>query len=159
MVASNENLVSQSAAGLGIEAGKLLGSFDVVIGVNTIRYCHRLNNVDQCVEGIKALLADGGVCINIDMNRNFPAFRSQLRNWRSKQGSATLLPTLDQYAAPFSSAGFEVIEKRNFCWIPHSAGRSLTRVMKMLALILNIVAPGRAMRSLVICRKRGTVSQ
>jgi SAM-dependent methyltransferase len=157
-VAANEDLIAQGAAGLGIGKAELVGSFDLVFGVNTIRYCHRLNNVDQCVQQIGALLREGGVCINIDMNRRFPAFRSRLRAWRVKQEeTATLLPTLEEYAQPFSSAGLEILKKQNFCWVPHSASRGLTTLMKSLTPILNMVVRSRAMRSLVVSRKPSRV--
>jgi SAM-dependent methyltransferase len=152
-MARNEDLIEEGAKGLGLGKGEVLESFDVVFGVNTIRYCHRLKNVDRCVEGISGLLREDGVCIVIDMNRKFPAFRSRLREWRTEDKEATLLPTLDEYARPFSYAGFEILKKENFCWIPHSAGRGLTAVMKTVTPILNTLAPSRAMRSLVISRK------
>jgi len=153
-VASNEGLVEEGAKGLGLAKDALLGSFDLVFGVNTIRYNHRLNNVDQCVAGISGLLREGGICVNIDMNSKFPAFRSRFRGRPSEQDeNATLLPTLDEYARPFSTAGFEILKKGNFCWIPHSAGAGLTTAMRALSPILNIVASSRAMRSLVIARK------
>jgi SAM-dependent methyltransferase len=159
-LASNEELVDEGANGLGLSKDQLLGSFDLVFGVNTIRYSHRLNNVDRCVEGIHRLLREGGVCIIIDMNRGFPAFRSRLRERPSKQDErATFLPTLDEYARPFSSAGFEILKKENFCWIPHSAGVGLTTAMRALTPILNVIVPSRGMRSLVICRKVGRTSR
>jgi SAM-dependent methyltransferase len=152
-VARNENLVEDGAKSLGLDPGELLESFDLVLGVNTIRYSHRLNNVVQCVDGISALLREGGICIVIDMNRKFPAFRSRLRDRLTKDQRAVWLPTLDEHASPFLSAGFEILKKENFCWIPHSAGPQLTAVMKALTPVLNAVAPSRAMRSLVIARK------
>jgi SAM-dependent methyltransferase len=152
-VARNEDLIDEGAKGLGSGKGELIGSFDLVFGVNTIRYGHRLKNVDRCVQDISGLLREGGICIVIDMNRKFPAFRSRLREWRSKITEDTLLPTLEEYARPFSAAGFQILSKKNFCWIPHSAGRKLTGVMKTLTPVLNTVAPSRAMRSLVVCRK------
>jgi SAM-dependent methyltransferase len=153
-VAANDDLIEQGAAGLGIGKAELAGSFDLVFGVNTIRYCHRLNNVDHCVQNIRGLLREGGICINIDMNRKFPAFRSRLRECRVKQEeTATLLPTLEKYAQPFASAGFEILKKQNFCWVPHSAGRGLTTLMKTLTPILNTLVRSCAMRSLVVSRK------
>ena len=152
-VASNEDLVEEGAKGLGVNKDELLGSFDLVFGVNTIRFCHRLNNVDRCVEDIWGLLREGGVCIIIDMNCGFPAFRSRLREWPKKSDESTLLPTLDEYARPFSSAGFEILRKENFCWIPHSAGPALTHCCRLLSPFLSRVASSRAMRSLVIARK------
>src|SRR5215475_9734145 len=116
-VASNENLVSEGEKGLQISKGKLLGSFDLVFGINTIRYGHRLNTVDQCVDNVYELLREGGLCIIIDMNSKFPAFRSHLRApLGQNKGKATFLPALDQYADPFALAGFEILEKKNFCW-------------------------------------------
>jgi len=159
-VASNENLVEEGADGLGLGKDELLGSFDLVFGVNTIRYGHRLDNVDRCVQDIRGLLREGGVCIIIDMNREFPAFRSRFRERRTKRDEKeTFLPTLDEYARPFSYAGFEILEKKNFCWIPHSAGPRLTAGMRALTPILNTLAPSRGMRSLVISRKVSPLSR
>jgi SAM-dependent methyltransferase len=158
-VASNEDLVEGGAKGLGVDKDELLGSFDLVFGVNTIRYSHRLNNVDRCVQDIWGLLREDGICIIIDMNNKFPAFRSRLRERPQKGDKSTFLPTLDEYARPFSSAGFEVLKKGNFCWVPHSAGSKLTAAMRALTPILNTVAPSRGMRSLVISRKGSRVSR
>jgi SAM-dependent methyltransferase len=152
-VARNENLIAEMANGLGLKTDELLGSFDLVFGVNTIRYGHRLKNVDRCVQNIRDLLRPGGSCIVIDMNSRFPAFRSRLREWGTKVAEATFLPTLDEYARPFASAGFEILKRTNFCWIPHSAGRGLTTAMKILTPVLNTLARSRGMRSLVISRK------
>ncbi len=152
-VARNESLIEDVTQGLGIRREALLGSFDLIIGVNTIRYCHRLLNENECVTAISDLLVDGGVCIVIDMNNKFPAFRSRFRDRLTKEQQATYLPTLDEYARPFSSGSFEILKKENFCWIPHSAGSALTTVMKTLTPMLNALAHGSAMRSLVISRK------
>jgi 2-polyprenyl-3-methyl-5-hydroxy-6-metoxy-1,4-benzoquinol methylase len=152
-VARNENLIEDVTKALGTRQEALLGSFDLILGVNTIRYCHRLRNQNECAGAIFNLLTDGGVCIVIDMNNKFPAFRSRLRDWLTKEQQATYLPSLDEYARPFSSAGFEILKKENFCWIPHSAGSGLTAVMKALTPMLDALARSRAMRSLVISRK------
>jgi SAM-dependent methyltransferase len=159
-VASNEDLVEEGAKGLDMGKDKLLGSFDLIFGVNTIRYGHRLNNVDRCVKDIGGLLRENGICIVIDMNSKFPAFRSRFREILTPQDKeTTLLPTLDEYARPFSVAGFEVLTKENFCWIPHSAGRGLTTTMRALTPVLNALVPSRGMRSLVISRKVGRTSK
>jgi SAM-dependent methyltransferase len=154
-VARNEGLIEEGTKGLDLDRKELLGSFDLIFGVNTIRYGHRLNNVDRCVEGIRGLLREGGVCVVIDMNRKFPVFRSRLREMvtRPAEKEETLLPTLEEYAQPFSAGGFEILKKKNFCWVPHSAGAGLTVAMRTLTPILNTVAPSRAMRSLVVSRK------
>ena len=152
-VAKNESLIDDVTSRLNIPKEHLVGSFDLVLGVNTIRYCHRLMNEMECVGDIAELLVNKGVCIVIDMNDKFPAFRSRFRDRLTKERSAYYLPTLDEYARPFSSAGFEVLRKENFCWIPHSAGPGLTAVMKSLTPVLSTVLPSHAMRSLVISRK------
>jgi methyltransferase family protein len=152
-VASHENLIEEVTKGLGVRKEALLGSFDVMLGVNTIRYCHRLRKENEVAATISSLLADRGVCIVIDMNDRFPAFRSRFRDRLTKEARAYYLPSLEEYARPFSSAGLQILKRENFCWIPHSAGSGLTAVMKALTPVLNAIAPSRAMRSLVIAQK------
>jgi len=154
-VASHETMVEQTANALQIRKDDLLGSFDIMVGVNTMRYAHRLNTQRDVVASIRGLLANQGVCIVIDMNAGFPAFRSRFRDRIEKAPLAYYLPSLEEHAAPFTSAGFNVLDKRNFCWIPHSAGSALTKVMRALTPVLNTVVPSHAMRSLVIAQKNG----
>ena len=153
-VAGNDSLLRDMTTELGSSRGSLLGSFDLIFGVNTVRYCHRLKNEKDCAEGIHELLTEGGLCIVIDMNDMFPAFRSRVRDRMTKGKDSYYLPSLDEYARPFASAGFEILRKDNFCWIPHSAGQSLTAIMRFMTPLLDL---GRrhAMRSLVISRKTG----
>src|SRR5215467_1519190 len=155
-VARNESLVKDLTKEVEITEQRLLKSFDVMVGVNTIRYNHRLMNEGECVADVFRLLRQNGVCIVIDMNDKFPAFRSRLRERHPREDRAYYLPSLEEYARPFSSAGFEILKKENFCWVPHSAGRSLTTVMKTLTPVLGAFVPGRAMRSLVVCQKNRT---
>ncbi len=152
-VGRNENLAEDVAAGLGIPKSDLLGSFHLVVGVNTFRYSQRLKKDVDCATEIFHLLADGGMCVMIDMNKGFPLFRTRLRDRLTKEKEAVRLPSLDEYARPFSSVGLEIIERKNFCWIPHSAGNKLTSLLKGLTPVLNAVVPNRAMRSLVVSRK------
>jgi len=152
-VAKNESLIADMTRGLGGSRESLVGSFDLIFGVNTIRYCHRLKNEKDCVEDILELLTDGGVCIVIDMNDKFPAFRGRPPARVTKGNDLYYLPSLDEYSRPFESAGFEILRKDNFCWIPHSAGQSLTAVMRFMTPLLNGIGRRRAMRSLVISRK------
>jgi SAM-dependent methyltransferase len=151
--ARNENLVEDLTQAVGIPQESLLGSFDFILGVNTIRYCIRLKTDEKCAKEIYSLLTDGGVCVVIDMNNRFPAFRSALRDWLTKEKLAYYLPTLEEYKRPFAATGFDLLRTGNFCWIPHSAGPGLTSVMRKLTPILNAVVPSRAMRSLVVSRK------
>jgi SAM-dependent methyltransferase len=152
-VAKNESLIADMTRGLGSSRESLVRSFDLIFGVNTIRYCHRLKNEKDCVEDILELLTDGGVCIVIDMNDKFPAFRGRPPARVREGNDSYYLPSLDEYARPFESAGFEILRKDNFCWIPHSAGQSLTAVMRIMTPFLNGIGRRRAMRSLVISRK------
>jgi SAM-dependent methyltransferase len=150
-VARNERLAEDLAVARGKPVADLLGFFDLIIGVNTFRYCHRLGREQDCAADIYRLLRPGGVCVNIDMNNRFPAFRSHLKH--SADPAECYLPSLEEYATPFKNAGFEIKKKENFCWIPHSAGRSLTNCCRLASPLLNLVARGRAMRSLVVGRK------
>ena len=155
-VAKNETLLEDLSAGLGQELSKLENSFQFIIGVNTIRYCHRAGKQLDCARDIFRLLAPGGVCVVIDMNDRFPAFRSALKNklrGKKDQEDECYLPSLEEYTAPFQQAGFEVSRSEHFCWIPHSAGRPMTRLLHSLSPILSTVAGSRAMRSLVVAQK------
>jgi SAM-dependent methyltransferase len=151
-VARNERLLEDLAAARGKPADDLAGFFDLVIGVNTFRYCHRLGKQQECAADIHRLLRPGGVCVNIDMNNRFPAFRSHLKG-TTEDPAESYLPSLEEYASPFKAAGFQIMREENFCWIPHSAGRALTISCRLLSPVLNLVAGSRAMRSLVVAHK------
>jgi hypothetical protein len=151
-VARNERLLDDLAATRATPPEDLVGSFDLVVGVNTFRYCHRLGKGLDCAVDIYRLLCPGGVCINIDMNDRFPAFRSRFKD-AARDPAEVYTPSLEEYASPFKTAGFEIITKENFCWIPHSAGAALTLCCRLASPLLNLVARSRAMRSLVVARK------
>jgi SAM-dependent methyltransferase len=154
VVARNERLSEDIAKETGRSRSALQDHFHVILGVNTFRYCHRLGKQKDCAHQIAALLAPGGVCVMIDMNRNFPLFRSKMRSRRGVPDIQTYLPTLEEYTTPFSDAGLEVLKSTHFCWIPHSAGPRLLTMSRALTPILNVVARPMAMRSLVISRKK-----
>ena len=86
------------------------------------------------------------------MNNRFPVFRSKLKGTVTDPVEA-YVPTLEEYTSPFKSAGFDILQKKNFCWIPHSAGRALTYGCLLLSPFFNLIASSRAMRSLVVARK------
>ena len=153
-VARNEKLSEDLAAASGRPLKDLVGFFDLIIGVNTFRYCHRLEKERECAADIYRLLRPGGVCVNIDMNNRFPVFRSNFRR-TVEDPTECYVPTLEEYTSPFAAAGFEIKTSKNFCWIPHSAGRTLTFACRLLSPVLNVVARSRAMRSLVVARKPG----
>ncbi|MDQ6758462.1 MAG: class I SAM-dependent methyltransferase [Acidobacteriota bacterium] len=152
-VARNEAIVADLAAAFNGSQEQLGSNFDVILGVNTFRYCHRLNKAQECAEQLASLLVPGGICIMIDMNQKFPAFRSKFRDRRTKPEAERYLPSLEEYASPFAKAGLEILRKENFCWVPHSASARLTQVCRLLTPALNAIAKTRAMRSLVISRK------
>ncbi len=150
--ARNEQLLEDLSAGCGKQIEDLLEFFDLIVGVNTFRYCHRLKKELDCAADIHSMLRPGGICIIIDMNDRFPAFRSRLKD-RDKDPVECYVPTLAEYAFPFKTLGFEMIREGNFCWIPHSAGRVLTLCCRLLTPLFNIAVRSRAMRSLVVARK------
>jgi len=155
-VAKNETLFEELSTALGQGPSNLENSFHFIIGVNTIRYCHRAGKQLDCARDIFRLLAPGGVCVVIDMNDRFPAFRSALKNKlrdQKERDEECYLPSLEEYTAPFWQAGFEVLRSEHFCWIPHSAGRLMTGVLRPLSPVLTRIAGSRAMRSLVIAKK------
>jgi len=152
--AKNETLLTDLSNSLKTEKSSLQGAFDFVFGVNTIRYCHDADNELDCARDIFNLLAPGGVCVVIDMNNRFPLFRSDLKNrLRLHKEEECYVPSLEEYAEPFIKIGFDVVRKEHFCWVPHSAGKFLSGVMRGLSPILDLVVPSRAMRSLVVARK------
>lgn len=155
-VAKNETLLEELSAASGKEPSDLESSFHFIIGVNTIRYCHRAGKQLDCARDIFRLLAPGGVSVVIDMNDRFPAFRSALKNKfrdRKEREEECYLPSLKEYAEPFQQAGFEVLRSEHFCWIPHSAGRLMTALLRSLSPVLSRIAGSRAMRSLVVAKK------
>ncbi len=151
-VARNEHLTEDLAASTGTSVQALAGSFDFVFGVNTFRYCHRLKKEEECAADIHRLLRPGGVCVNIDMNDRFPLFRSRFRR-TAEPSDESYLPSLAEYSTPFEKAGFDVLTRDNFCWVPHSAGPALTFAARAATPVLNLVARSYAMRSLVVARK------
>jgi SAM-dependent methyltransferase len=151
--ARNENLSEDLAQAIGSPIESLSGSLDLIIGVNTFRYCYRLKKDLDCAQDIHRLLRPGGVCVVIDMNTRFPAFRSRLNGHDQRDPVGTYVPTLEEYAAPFKTTGFEMLREENFCWIPHSAGLALTTCCRAMSPFLDLVARSRAMRSLVIARR------
>jgi SAM-dependent methyltransferase len=155
-VAKNETLLEELSASLGQHSSELENSFQFIIGVNTIRYCHRAGKQLDCARDIFRLLQPGGVCVVIDMNDRFPVFRSALKNkFRGKKAKEEecYVPSLKEYTAPFQQVGFAVCRSEHFCWIPHSAGRLMTGLLYALSPVLIGVAGSRAMRSLVVAQK------
>ncbi len=153
-VARNETLLRDLSAATGPEQPKLTGSFDLILGINTIRYCHRGQREMDCARDVKELLVPGGVCVVVDMNNRFPAFRSALKNrFRKIKEEECYIPSLAEYAAPFEETGFEMLRAEHFCWIPHSSGKFMCSLMRGLSPVLNMMARSRAMRSLVVVRK------
>jgi hypothetical protein len=152
-VARNETIGTDLATTLNVRAEKVRRSFHFIFGVNTFRYPYRLGKGENCARGIYELLMPGGVCVVIDMNNKFPMFRTRLRDKATRPAGECYLPTLKEYAQPFASAGFEILENRNFCWVPHSAGRGLLVLTRAVSPVLTSLVPSFAMRSLVVCRR------
>jgi SAM-dependent methyltransferase len=154
VVANNETLARDLARGLSRRLEQLECSFDIVVGVNTFRYCHRLHGENDCAKDIFRLLAPGGYSIMIDMNRRFPLFRSRLTSlFRRRPKAECYLPSLEEYVRPFKLAGFTIAQSRNFCWFPHSAGSRVVAVCRVLAPALDLCCAPFAMRSLVVAQR------
>lgn len=152
--AKNESLLGDLSVALKREKSDLQGAFDFIFGVNTIRYCHDAGNELDCAKDIFELLVPGGVCVVIDMNCRFPLFRSDLKNrLRKIKEEECYVASLEEYAEPFIKAGFSLERKEHFCWIPHSSGKLLCGIMRLLSPVLSIAAPSRAMRALVVACK------
>lgn len=159
-VGSNETLIDDLSASLANEHSRLQNSFDLILGVNTIRYCHRAKKEMDCAKNLFDLLVPGGVCVVIDMNDRFPLFRSALiERLRGRKPDKTecYLPSLEEYTDPFRNAGLEVLRSEHFCWIPHSSGALTCWILRLMSPLLNTVARSRAMRSLVVARKPATL--
>jgi SAM-dependent methyltransferase len=155
-VANNETLIEDLVASMNADKATLTNSFHFILGVNTIRYCHRAKKELDCARDIFDMLVPGGVCVIIDMNDRFPFFRSAVKKRLRGQTEAPeecYVPSLQEYTVPFKSAGFDVLRSEHFCWIPHSSGESLSRLLAALSPLLSTVARSRAMRSLVVARK------
>ena len=154
LVAANETLAPDLAKGLGSSVDDVERTFDVIVGVNTFRYSHRLNRETQCARDIFRLLRPGGFSVMIDMNRHFPLFRSKVSDMLHRRPNEEIyLPTLEEYTSPFVAAGFAIVDKRNFCWIPHSASPALLAVCRAAAPVLDLCVPSYAMRSLVVAQR------
>src|SRR3984893_2396143 len=136
-VAKNERLIDDLAATAG-NRSELENSFHFILGVNTIRYCHAAKKEMDNARDILNLLVAGGVAVAIDMNNRFPLFRSDLKNrFRREKEEECYVPSLEEYAAPFFNAGFEVLRKEHFCWVSHSCGRMLCGILRTLSPLLN----------------------
>jgi SAM-dependent methyltransferase len=152
-VARNEAIIDDLAAAVGTPPSSLVGSFHMVFGVNTFRYCYRMDKENESAKQFHDLLDRGGVCVMIDMNAQFRFFRSQLKRKEQVQDKQFYIPVLEDYVRPFKAAGFRILEARNFSWMPHSAGPALSAICRMLAPSLNLLVPRYALRSLVIAKK------
>lgn len=153
MVGRNEALIDDLAAGLATSSSSLRGSMHMVFGVNTFRYCFRIDKENETAKQIYDLLDAGGVCVNIDMNAQFRFFKSRLLRKEPVQEKQYYIPVLEEYARPFAETGFEILTAKNFSWMPHSAGPALATVCRTLGPAFNLVASRYALRSLVIARK------
>lgn len=153
-LANNDRLTEDLAIALEAKPKELENSFHFIFGVNTVRYCHDAGNELENAQNIFRLLVPGGVCVVIDMNNRFPLFRSDLKNrFRRHKEEECYVPSLEEYAAPFATTGFEILRKQHFCWVPHSSGRVMCRLTRAIAPLLDLTVRSRAMRALVVSRK------
>lgn len=159
VVASNEELEAGVAEGLGTTVDALAGTFHLAIGVNTFRYAIRHGNSEAVVGNLGRLLAPGAHIVVVDMNDRFPYGMRPTRREPGEQGlpihfGRAWLPTLEGYAEPFASDGFDVLRQERFCWIPHSSTGLRFWLARAGGPVLDKLVPDHAMRSLVVARKR-----
>jgi len=153
-VAKHESLIDDLYVATWTGKTKLNNSFHFILGVNTVRYCHHATTELDCARNIAELLIPGGVCVVIDMNDRFPFFKSELKNrFRIHKREECYIPSLEEYTAPFRQVGLEVLRREHFCWIPHSSGQVMCRLLNGLSPMLNLFGRSRAMRSLVVVKK------
>jgi SAM-dependent methyltransferase len=152
-VVANESLRSGLSKELGGSLEDLQNSFNLIVGVNTFRYCFRLGKQAESASDIFFLLQPGGSSVMIDMNRSFPFFRTRLRDRLTKPEDQRYLPSLDEYAAVFRKAGFVIETKMHFCWVSHSAGPAMLAALRTLSPVLQALFSPFAMRSLIVGRK------
>lgn len=154
-LAKHETLIEDLHKASRMETSQLRNSFNFVLGVNTVRYSHHAGTEQECAQTIADVLMPGGVCVMIDMNDKFPFFKSEVKNrFRTQKREECYIPSLAEYTTPFRQVGLEVLRSENFCWIPHSSGQLMCHLLSALSPVLNVVARSRAMRSLVVARKR-----
>jgi SAM-dependent methyltransferase len=159
-IASSEELAAGVADALDSSVGALAGTFHLAIGVNTFRYAIRHGTAPAAVEQLHQLLVPGGRVVVIDMNDRFPYGITPKRRLPGQTGRLpfrignSALPSFERYARPLAEGGFEVLERRNCCWIPHSACGVRFRLAKATGPLLDHFLPDRAMRSIVVARKR-----
>lgn len=150
---ANENLDRDLPKELGRSLADLQNTFHLIVGVNTFRYCFRLASQAKSAGDIFSLLRPGGCSIMIDMNQSFPFFRSKLRPGSDTPKDQRYLPSLNEYATVFTQAGFDVETKKNFCWVPHSAGPGMVTALRTVSPALQALFQPFAMRSLIVARK------
>jgi len=149
LVAANESIQPDLDKAMTGE----VGTFHLILGVNTFRYALRLKKAESTAQQLYDLLAPGGVSIMIDMNGRFPFFKSRLPNRLTMSEEQRYLPNLKEYAAPFREAGFTFDTEKCFCWVPHSAGKATVAVSSGLSPVLQTLFGGFAMRCLIVGRK------
>jgi len=153
IVAKNESLVDDLSMHAGRSSDAFHNQFHLVVGVNTFRYGFRLKKEWESAKQIYDLLMPGGVSIMIDMNAQFPFFRSKMRGQKGGASLETYIPLLSEYARPFKEVGLEVRQEKNFCWIHHSAGSFACAILQTVSPLLQVLFQDFAMRSLVISKK------
>ncbi len=132
-VAKNETLISNLSASAGTDEAKLEKSFDFILGVNTIRYCHDAKTEMDNARDIFDLLVPGGVCVVIDMNNRFPVFRSDLKNGlRWKKEKQCYVPSLEEVHCAICGSRLRDIAKRALLLGSALSGRINVRAFKKL---------------------------
>ena len=147
-----ETLGADGSGILNVLQAESSGSFHFIFGVNTFDTVTVVRTELACTKDLAALLTPGGVSLMMDMQRRFPASRSKLHDTKNPV-EERCLPSHEEDSLPFGQAGLQALRKETCCWIPDSAGRTRTRVCRLLAPGFDLFGKSMVMRSLVVSGK------
>ena len=156
LVARNETITRDLASGLGASLRELHNTFDLILGVNTFRYAHRLKRDETVARELFALLRPGGYRIMIDMNRRFRFVGSRVHDLCKGAKQRYYIPSVRQYSGSFLKAGFVVSSSPYLLWFDTSSawlvGARLSRSVD--ALFVSRVEAHIGYLSFAICEAR-----
>jgi SAM-dependent methyltransferase len=160
VVARHETITRDLASGLGVSLGELQNTFDLILGVNTFRYAHRLKKDETFARELFTLLRPGGYSIMIDMNRGFRFVGSHAHDLCTRAKQRYYIPSVRQYSGPFLKAGFLITRARTFygltrlaSWVPASAEVPLHSLFWALRSALDTYLSPFARHALLIAKK------
>jgi SAM-dependent methyltransferase len=162
LVARHETITRDLASGLGAPLRELQNTFDLILGVNTFRYAHRLKKDETFARELFALLRPGGYSIMIDMNRGFRFVGSRVHDLCTRAKQRYYIPSVRQYSGSFLEAGFVITQARTFygltrlalgSWVPALVEVPMHSLFRALRPTLDTYLSPFARHALVIAKK------